>query len=645
MSREDKKAYLNQRLYGKSRYGEGMESQGYQNTFAGTVGDAENKKRIVVENTEITDRARGTVNSVSAAIPEIVDFSGKLRKELGFNSGGYVNGPEGTDVIPAYLSKGEFVMKNSAVKKYGSGMMKQINAGNYADGDEVGTVVPSYIFFRKVVYGDDRPSPYKQGKKYKQTLETTGLEIVNTKAFANEQEFAESQGWSAWGLFGKIRTRAEQEEINKANKWQEKRVKREKTAKDAYGEETTFIKDNTGRTRLLSAWQQAIAKGDRAESLESQGVTKPATAPVPATPIKEAEAEDVETTALEALRKTVAREDLNRDSGTAPAAKAQRPSETNMEYEERMERGERDAATEESVAKSVYGPQTEAATGSSRQPAAPTPEAAAAAVKEAKNIFSKKDPAAAEAKAESKSVKTSRSLGERDAAVDDMVDNYWDNFDKENPSRYSKRKEDREKRAKEHAATPAPPTQEVEAQNVEATADAYPLPKQENIAQRLKEDLYKQYIAIKYPTIGARFNDEDASDKAGKDFGLGSDAATKWLYDKWRSEELSEGFSQQYLIQNVGDFRKEARQYRTEDVNSMSRKDKKAYLNARIYGKSKNGEGMGSQGYQNTFAGTVGGAENKKRTVVENTEITDRARGMVNNVSAAIPEIVDVSGK
>ena len=170
-------------------------------------------------------------------------------------------------------------------------------------------------------------------------------------------------------------------------------------------------------------------------------------------------------------------------------------------------------------------------------------------------------------------------------------------------------------------------------------------PQQENIAQRLREELYKEYIAIKYPTIGARFNDEDASDKAGKDFGLGSDAATKWLYDKWRNDEVGEeGFSSQYLIQNVGDFRKEARQYRTEDVNSMSRKDKKAYLNARIYGKSQYGEGMASQGYQHTFAGTVGDAENEKRTVLENTEITDKARKMVSDVGAALPGVVDFAG-
>ena len=142
-------------------------------------------------------------------------------------------------------------------------------------------------------------------------------------------------------------------------------------------------------------------------------------------------------------------------------------------------------------------------------------------------------------------------------------------------------------------------------------------PEQENIAQRLREELYKEYNAIKYPTIGARFIDEDASDKAGKDFGLGSDAATKWLYNKWKEDEIGEeGFSSQYLINNVGQFRKEARKYRTEKVNSMSREDKKAYLNARIYGKSQYGEGMASQGYQHTFAGTVGDAENEKRTVL-----------------------------
>lgn len=52
----------------------------------------------------------------------------------GFATGGYVSGP-GTatsDSIPAYLSNGEYVMKASAVRKYGIGAMQAMNAGALA---------------------------------------------------------------------------------------------------------------------------------------------------------------------------------------------------------------------------------------------------------------------------------------------------------------------------------------------------------------------------------------------------------------------------------------------------------------------------------------------------------------------------------
>jgi len=50
--------------------------------------------------------------------------------------GGHIQGPgTGTsDSIPAMLSDGEYVVKASSVKKYGTGFMNSINAGHYADG-------------------------------------------------------------------------------------------------------------------------------------------------------------------------------------------------------------------------------------------------------------------------------------------------------------------------------------------------------------------------------------------------------------------------------------------------------------------------------------------------------------------------------
>ena len=56
-------------------------------------------------------------------------FSG-IGKILGFNQGGMVNGGSGSkDDVPAMLMGGEYVMKKSAVNKYGSGFMESINAG------------------------------------------------------------------------------------------------------------------------------------------------------------------------------------------------------------------------------------------------------------------------------------------------------------------------------------------------------------------------------------------------------------------------------------------------------------------------------------------------------------------------------------
>jgi len=54
-------------------------------------------------------------------------------------TGGHITGPgTGTsDSIPAMLSDGEYVVKASSVKKYGTGFMDSINRGHYADGGPI----------------------------------------------------------------------------------------------------------------------------------------------------------------------------------------------------------------------------------------------------------------------------------------------------------------------------------------------------------------------------------------------------------------------------------------------------------------------------------------------------------------------------
>ena len=56
----------------------------------------------------------------------------------GFATGGHVGGvhtkPKGTDTVPAILTPGEFVMRKSAVDKYGTGFMQRINSGKGSTG-------------------------------------------------------------------------------------------------------------------------------------------------------------------------------------------------------------------------------------------------------------------------------------------------------------------------------------------------------------------------------------------------------------------------------------------------------------------------------------------------------------------------------
>ena len=59
---------------------------------------------------------------------------------IAFNSGGFVPyGSRLSDTIPALLTGGEYVMNNTAVKKYGLGTMSSMNAGAYQEGGSTAT--------------------------------------------------------------------------------------------------------------------------------------------------------------------------------------------------------------------------------------------------------------------------------------------------------------------------------------------------------------------------------------------------------------------------------------------------------------------------------------------------------------------------
>jgi hypothetical protein len=82
------------------------------------------------------NQVKDFLSGVAEAVKSVVNTdqgssANRVKSRKGFATGGYVSGP-GTatsDSIPAMLSDGEFVMKASAVRKFGAGFMARINAG------------------------------------------------------------------------------------------------------------------------------------------------------------------------------------------------------------------------------------------------------------------------------------------------------------------------------------------------------------------------------------------------------------------------------------------------------------------------------------------------------------------------------------
>lgn len=75
---------------------------------------------------------KGVIPAMNSVVKQLGGTSGLSRVSAsGFARGGFVSGPGGptSDSIPARLSDGEFVMRASAVKRYGVGFMQSINQG------------------------------------------------------------------------------------------------------------------------------------------------------------------------------------------------------------------------------------------------------------------------------------------------------------------------------------------------------------------------------------------------------------------------------------------------------------------------------------------------------------------------------------
>ena len=101
-----------------------------------------------------------------------------------FNTGGHVRGP-GTptsDSIPARLSDGEYVVRASSVKKYGTDLMDAINVGKFRTGGYVSADRAETAANNNVYAGGWKPKPAYSGGT---PTSSTGYSTANTQASAN----------------------------------------------------------------------------------------------------------------------------------------------------------------------------------------------------------------------------------------------------------------------------------------------------------------------------------------------------------------------------------------------------------------------------------------------------------------------------
>jgi len=88
-----------------------------------------------VQINQDTDPSPSMVSRTIASLG--INPDGTFNAPKTYAAGGFVRGMGGprSDMIPAMLSNGEYVIKANAVSKYGRGMLDQINAGNFGVGN------------------------------------------------------------------------------------------------------------------------------------------------------------------------------------------------------------------------------------------------------------------------------------------------------------------------------------------------------------------------------------------------------------------------------------------------------------------------------------------------------------------------------
>jgi TP901 family phage tail tape measure protein len=131
---------------------------------------------------------------------------------IGFSDGGggKVTGPGGpkSDVIPAYLSNGEYVIQASSVSKYGKDMMDNINAGKFAGGGPISTSRAASQ--AKSTYRGALPGPmmfYEGGYISADRAETTA---AGNKYLGGVNVKPQYAGGTPGNVYGKKRLRREQ---------------------------------------------------------------------------------------------------------------------------------------------------------------------------------------------------------------------------------------------------------------------------------------------------------------------------------------------------------------------------------------------------------------------------------------------------
>jgi hypothetical protein len=157
--------------------------------------------------------------------------AGRVVSAIGLNSGGMVTGGSGVkDDIPAMLTGGEYVIKKSAVDKYGISFMNQINNGyaqGFSKGGAVGLNVGAPRAAEREAYeDDDDDKKYGSITRYRTTKGEIGINSnLSSYARANDrkiQKYFNEQERN----FRQDLTTKEQEKNRKENKERAKKAQK-----------------------------------------------------------------------------------------------------------------------------------------------------------------------------------------------------------------------------------------------------------------------------------------------------------------------------------------------------------------------------------------------------------------------------------